>query len=327
MNLSTMRDQSPVFEDYAKQNFIKVLSQTPPGAWDGVTLINARIGPIADLAPVSSEIHYNFVMQVDGVGDLATTCDQHRAKSRFHRGCLTFIPCALPMGFQTKETVQNFSCLSANELWSRIAAEAMKGDPARLALAPLVNFRDPLTESLLWTLLHELESGNLGGHLYVESLLQTLILHTLVHASSKAQLHKPPKVIGLTAAQLRIVCEFIDANYQREISLAELAGSINFSLNHFLRQFKRSLGVTPHHYLIQVRVEHALQLLEQGKLTVAEVAAQVGFYDQSHLAHHFKQHYGVSPKVCLGQAVGAKQRSDIFLMEGENVQARAAMGG
>lgn len=304
MNLSTMRDQSPVFEDYAKQNFIKVLSQTPPGAWDGVTLINARIGPIADLAPVSSEIHYNFVMQVGGVGDLETTCDQHRVKTHFQRGGLTFIPCAVPMSFQTNDTVQNFSCLSSNELWSCLAAEAMKGDPTRLALAPRVNFRDPLTESLLWTLLHELESGNLGGRLYVESLMQTLILHTLVHASSVPQLPKPPNATGLTPAQVRCVREFMDANYQHAVGLATLAATLNFSPNHFLRQFKRSLGVTPHQYLIQVRVEHARQLLEQGKLTVADVAVQVGFYDQSHLAHHFKQHYGVSPKACLGQAVG-----------------------
>ena len=299
MSLSTVRYQPPVFEDYAKQNFIKVLSQTPPGTWDGVTLINAQIGPITEMAPVASEIHYNFVMQVDGVGDLETTYDQYRVKTHFYRGGLTFIPCAVPMSFQTNDTVQNFSCLSSNELWSCLAAEAMKGDPTRLALAPRVNFRDPLTESLLWTLLHELESGNLGGRLYVDALIQTLIVHTLVHASSQSQIHELPNGKGLTAAQLRCVREFIDANYYREIGLAELAASINFSPAYFARQFKCSLGITPHQYLTQVRVASAKQLLEENRMTVGEVAAAVGFYDQSHLAHHFKRAIGVAPKIYL----------------------------
>jgi len=318
-----MRYKPAVFEDYGNQNFIQVLLQTPPGACDGVTLIKAQIEPIKEVTPGVSQIHYNFVMQIDGVSDLETTYDQHHAKTCSVRGGLTFIPRNVPMAFQSNDTVQNFSCLSSNELWSRIAAEYLKGDPAQISLAPRVNFRDPLTESILWTLLHELASGNVGGRLYVESLMQTLILHTLVHASSVPQLPKPTKATGLTAAQLRCVQDFIEANYQHEISLVELANSINFSPDYFLRQFKRSLGVTPHQYLIQARVEHARQLLKQNKLTVAEVAAQVGFYDQSHLAHHFKRSYGVAPKMYVEQEMGTIQKDDFFIRERENLQDSA----
>lgn len=272
-------------------------------------LMKGQVALIQEMAPGVSETHYDFVVQVDGVAELETRFDNHHSKSPAYRGNLTFVPCNVPIAFKSNATVQNFGCLSDKHLWSRLAAEYRKGDPTQLSLAPRINFRDPLTEGILWALLHELESGNLGGCLYVDSLMQTLILHTLVHASASAQLQQPPKGNGLTPAQLRIVREFIDANYQREIGLAELASAINFSPAYFARQFKQSMGMAPHQYLTQVRVDSAKRLLEEGKLNVGEVAVAVGFYDQSHLAHHFKRTIGVAPKVYLEQVGNGGRRA------------------
>lgn len=305
----SLRYQQPTFEEYANQEFIKLLLQTPPDQWDGVTLMKGQVGPLHELTPGVSEIHYDFVMQIDGVADLAVQYDNHHFKAPSLRGGLTFVPCNVLMAFQSNATVQSLGCLSDKHLWSRLAAEFKKGDPAQLALAPRVNFRDPLIESILWALLQELESGNVGGRLYVDALMQTLIIHTLVQGITRAQLHDLPTGAGLTVAQRRLVREFIDANYDREIGLVELAASINFSPAYFARQFKRSFGTTPHQYLTQVRVESAQRLLDEGRMTVGEVAAAVGFYDQSHLAHHFKRAIGVAPKVYLEQRSNGRHRA------------------
>ena len=62
------------------------------------------------------------------------------------------------------------------------------------------------------------------------------------------------------------------------------------------RQFKASTGLPPHQYLIARRVERAQQLLQQDRdLSLAEIAACVGFSDQSVLTHHFKRLVGVTP--------------------------------
>ncbi|HYM70106.1 MAG TPA: helix-turn-helix transcriptional regulator, partial [bacterium] len=69
---------------------------------------------------------------------------------------------------------------------------------------------------------------------------------------------------------------------------------------HLCRTFHREVGLPPHAYQTQVRVERARSLLRNG-VPIAEAAAAVGFYDQAHLTRQFKRVIGVTP----GQYVGA----------------------
>jgi AraC-like DNA-binding protein len=62
-----------------------------------------------------------------------------------------------------------------------------------------------------------------------------------------------------------------------------------------IRAFRRELGVTPHAYLIGVRTERAARLLMHGG-AIADVAAEAGFSDQSHLTRHFKRRFGMTPR-------------------------------
>ncbi len=70
-----------------------------------------------------------------------------------------------------------------------------------------------------------------------------------------------------------------------------MAGLDPFAL---LRGFSRAYGLPPHAWVIQERVRHAQALLRTG-LAPAEVAAEVGFSDQSHLTRHFKRILGFTP--------------------------------
>ena len=64
---------------------------------------------------------------------------------------------------------------------------------------------------------------------------------------------------------------------------------------HFIRRFRRELGLTPHKYLVQSRVRAARHLLAHAP-SIADLAARLGFCDQSHLDRCFKRALGVSPK-------------------------------
>src|SRR5260370_3042122 len=67
-------------------------------------------------------------------------------------------------------------------------------------------------------------------------------------------------------------------------------------MHNFARQFKQSAGAPTHVFLTQKRVERAQEMLVQTKLSLAEIAFAVGFFDQGHLARHFRQMLGTTPR-------------------------------
>ena len=94
-------------------------------------------------------------------------------------------------------------------------------------------------------------------------------------------------------------CEFIRTNHARELSLKGMAAVVHLSPFYFQRLFLRTVGVTPHDYLMQCRVRQARELLSKGG-SIAEIALDTGFVDQSHFTRSFKRAMGITPGVYLG---------------------------
>ncbi|MEV4544373.1 helix-turn-helix transcriptional regulator [Micromonospora echinaurantiaca] len=88
--------------------------------------------------------------------------------------------------------------------------------------------------------------------------------------------------------------ELLDARTAEGVTLREAAGLLHAHPTHLVRAFTRTYGLPPHSYLTSRRIELARRLLLAGRRP-AEVAAEAGFHDQSHLTRHFKRHLGVSP--------------------------------
>jgi transcriptional regulator GlxA family with amidase domain len=93
---------------------------------------------------------------------------------------------------------------------------------------------------------------------------------------------------------IRRVLEFIEQNFARPITLAELASLCGLSLCRFVTVFRSQVGIPPHQYLCRTRVRRARALLRQG-VPLAAVALDTGFCDQSHLSRHFKRQCGITP--------------------------------
>ena len=88
---------------------------------------------------------------------------------------------------------------------------------------------------------------------------------------------------------------FIEANLNRQLSLNEIAQSINVSPWHLCRLFKMGTGTSVTQYLLGLRMEKAKELLETTCLRVKEIMNQVGIRDESHFARTFKKLFGFSP--------------------------------
>lgn len=150
-------------------------------------------------------------------------------------------------------------------------------------------------EALSLALLEEARSGGLHGRVYAESLAHTLVLRLLGNYSTATGFGSLPDK-ALNRQEVRWAKEFIRAHLHLNVSVAELAASAQLSSSHFIRRFKLATGLAPHQYLNRCRVERAKELLGSADLTIAEVAQEVGFFDQSHLIRHFKYWVGVTPK-------------------------------
>jgi AraC family transcriptional regulator len=181
----------------------------------------------------------------------------------------------------------------SDELASRHSVEMMASEQERA---------DPLLLQVVLALKAEIDEGMVASSsLYAESLTTTLAAHLLRHYT----VWKPPSQgTGQThpASTLRHVIEYIHDNLDQPLTLAELSQVAGMSPYHFARTFKQTTGVPPHQYVLNARVERARGLLLQGKLTIAEIASQVGFFDQSHLTRSIKRLVGVTPKSLLRQS-------------------------
>jgi AraC-like DNA-binding protein len=87
---------------------------------------------------------------------------------------------------------------------------------------------------------------------------------------------------------------FIDSHYAEKIDLDNIADEAYFSKFHFIRLFKTTYGKTPHHYLTEVRIDKAKQLLKEGT-SVTEVCASVGFESMTSFTALFKKQVGATP--------------------------------
>ncbi len=104
----------------------------------------------------------------------------------------------------------------------------------------------------------------------------------------------PSPPVGDERPAVARVRELIENRFEEDLSMEELAATARLSPYHFLRVFRRHTGLTPHAYLLQVRVDHAKQMLAAGT-PIAETSAACGFADQSHLTRRFKSVLGVTP--------------------------------
>ncbi|MFW5437368.1 AraC family ligand binding domain-containing protein [Paenibacillus apiarius] len=96
-------------------------------------------------------------------------------------------------------------------------------------------------------------------------------------------------------SEFKPVCDYMEANFAKVITLDELSRLANMSKYHFLRSFTRQKGISPYSYLETIRIGNSKKLLEQG-IPPVEAAFRTGFSDQSHFSNFFKKFIGLTPR-------------------------------
>lgn len=97
---------------------------------------------------------------------------------------------------------------------------------------------------------------------------------------------------------VRQVCDYISSKYNENISICHLAETIGLERSYLSRMFKKKMGISIQEYLINVRMEHAEELLKAG-FNVSQTARMCGYEDQFNFSKMFKKKFGISPKKSL----------------------------
>jgi AraC-like DNA-binding protein len=156
---------------------------------------------------------------------------------------------------------------------------------------PLVHNRDLNTQIVRVHQALERSTSQLEQQTLVLDLLAQLILRCAENPLSVAKL-------GTEIQPIDRVRAYLEENYNREISLEQLSQIANLSSFHLNRSFRKTFGMPPHAYQIQVRILMAKRLFTE-ESSIKKVALATGFASQSHFGSHFKRLVRVTPRQYL----------------------------
>lgn len=92
------------------------------------------------------------------------------------------------------------------------------------------------------------------------------------------------------------VIAYLQRNYQRELTLDDMARKASVSRTTLYRLFRQAFGISPVNYLISIRLSHAQEMLELGNSSISDIALETGFSDSNYFSRQFRKHNGMSPR-------------------------------
>lgn len=146
---------------------------------------------------------------------------------------------------------------------------------------------DELRDTMLYIAQHaEASPLHLIGHL-------CLFLDALIRSSSTRKTLHGGK---LRDFYIQEAINYMEHNYQRELTVEEVADMCRLNRSYFSKLFRESMGCPPQEFLIRLRLTKAAEMMKMTTNSIRDIAAGCGYPNQLHFSRAFKKHYGISPK-------------------------------
>lgn len=205
--------------------------------------------------------------------------------------------CLMPKGseshWQLGQSQQFMHLYFSDDYLKQVALKVFDIDPRMLQLPELTFTNEAATEALFRHCMVNSDWQNNDNHLAMEQVTNTIIVSMLQNMRIKKL--NAPVTGGLSPKVTALVCDYMHTHFHRQIYLAELADLAQLSEYHFCRMFKQSMAQTPQTYLLEIRIEQVKQRILAKQQSIADIALQCGFSNQSHMGRYFKKLVGISP--------------------------------
>ncbi len=220
------------------------------------------------------------------------------AESFYYRGAIhtapvgqivVFNPSEAHTGHGADERGWRFRIFYLDSRLLQHAAAELTGRPSDVPFFAQPTINDPEAAAMLRNLHMSLEAG--GSELERQSKFVWAFANLVERHADDRPLER---AMGNEKSVVRLVREYLENHFAENVSLDEITTFSGLSSYHLIRVFRSEIGLPPHAYLEQVRVNRARQFLRSGA-SIAEVAFLTGFADQSHFTRHFKKMTGVTP--------------------------------
>lgn len=153
-------------------------------------------------------------------------------------------------------------------------------------------FRDEAIERHVLAMFAAANSPDRGNTILIDQGVVMLIEQLIDKAGYP---RKRPREMRLDKAIVRQIYEYIESNLQYEITLGDLASIAGFSIAHFARAFKLTVGKSPYAYVLTARIQRAKDILRATEKPIADIALDCGFSSQAHLTSLFARFVGTTP--------------------------------
>lgn len=234
---------------------------------------------------VKREQHNSFLLLYTFKGN-GTLCSMDTQVDLSPESC-AIIDCHTPHEYYAKSEQWEFFWIHFDGSGVRALLEILY--PAGLQAITIKNA--PSLELLLNKLLKLTEHNDIiscsDASSHMHSLFH-LLLQSALESEHNHKKENPDKDIVAAV-------EFIQANYPYPITIDDMIQEIPISKYHFIRCFRRIMGVTPYSYLTNYRINMSKILLRSSDKSIADIAEACGFLDTSNFITQFKKHTGVRP--------------------------------
>ena len=184
----------------------------------------------------------------------------------------------------------------APSLLDEVLVEAADIDPQSASLIPRFAHPDAVIYRYCRLLAREVECSTDPGSAFAQDLLGRAIALAVLRRHSTMSGSRQDEPMRIAPARLKRVLEFMHAELSGNSSLTQIAALSGLSPTHFARAFRLTMGIPPHRYLVNLRMELARRLLEETRTPIAQVAERCGFEHASSFTTAFRKSTGVTPR-------------------------------